>query len=198
MFSPHYKPLSERPTVVDKLLAATLLKIIPNSVRPNHLTVFRFLTLPFIVYLLWTEEYLSGMILFVVSASTDMLDGALARVRGQITEWGKIFDPMADKLLIGLSAIIIVGRFVSMPLALVMVFLEVLIIIGAIWRRYLRGEQLQAKKVGKVKMILQSVGLLILLLGVALQIPTLVYLSYYVLITAVLFAFLSLAVYQSI
>src|SRR3990167_8132036 len=128
MFSPTYKPIADRPTIMDELLAATFLKCFPTSVKPNQLTVFRFITVPFVLILLWNEVYIGGIILFTISAFSDALDGAMARTRNQITDWGKVYDPLADKLLIGLSAMIVVGRELSLPLALTMIFLEVVII----------------------------------------------------------------------
>ena len=75
-------------TITDKFLANTVLKLFPNFVRPNFLTVFRFVSIPFIVFFLLHEDYTIGFWLFVISAFTDALDGALARTRNQITDWG--------------------------------------------------------------------------------------------------------------
>src|SRR5690349_9005018 len=100
-------------TFFDQILARTLLPFIPHSVKPNAVTVFRFITLPFVLYLLFVENYKWGLILFALSAFSDAVDGALARTRGQITEWGKTFDPLADKLLISISVIILVSKFIN-------------------------------------------------------------------------------------
>ena len=54
-------------TITDKLLAATLLKFFPNFVRPNYLTAFRFISIPFLIFFLLQENYLVGFWLFVVS-----------------------------------------------------------------------------------------------------------------------------------
>src|SRR3990167_2399717 len=93
----------------DKLVSKIFLKIFPSWITPNHITIFRFLTIPFIILLLVSEEYFFGVILFSVSAFSDMADGALARVTNQITEWGKMSDPLADKMLVGSVAAIIIS-----------------------------------------------------------------------------------------
>ena len=198
MFSPTYKPIADRPTIMDELLAATFLKFIPTSVKPNHLTVFRFITVPFVLILLWNEVYIGGIILFTISAFSDALDGAMARTRNQITDWGKVYDPLADKLLIGLSAMIVVGRELSLPLALTMIFLEIVIILISFWRKYIRGEEIKAKRVGKIKMILQSFGLGFLLLGIVTGVHVFVPLSLLLLLASLFFAVASIAVYGSI
>lgn len=85
---------------VDRILDRTILKIFPDSIRPNFLTVFRFVSIPFIIFFLINGNYMIGFWLFVISAFTDALDGAMARTRNKITDWGIVFDPFADKLLI--------------------------------------------------------------------------------------------------
>ncbi len=73
----------------DRLVAKTILKIIPPFIKPNYLTTFRFLATPVVAFLMFREDYLVGLIAFLFVVFTDMLDGSLARVRNQVTEWGK-------------------------------------------------------------------------------------------------------------
>jgi len=148
----------------DRILAKILLPVIPHWIKPNHLTVLRFILIPPVVYLLWLENWNLLVPLFVFAGSTDMLDGSLARVRKQITLWGTIADPAADKLLIGSVAVLFIAREVSFLLAFVLVFMEILIVLGA-WSRQRRGEYLSANWSGKIKMLLQVVGLVFLFLS---------------------------------
>ena len=180
----------------DKILDKTLLKLFPNSVRPNFLTVFRFISIPFVILFLLIGNYKIGLVLFVISAFTDVLDGAIARTRHQITDWGIVFDPLADKLLIGSVAIVSISKFISPFLAGFIVLLEILLIVFSYLR--FKGEIVPAKTAGKVKMILQSVGISVLLLAVAFHIPVLIFVATYILYTAIFFALLSLFVYRSI
>lgn len=66
---------------------------------PNALTVFRLLLVPVFTWLYSLGEYTWGLVVFVAAALTDMLDGYLARRWGQITDFGKLADPLADKLM---------------------------------------------------------------------------------------------------
>ncbi|WP_013320752.1 CDP-diacylglycerol--glycerol-3-phosphate 3-phosphatidyltransferase [Gloeothece verrucosa] len=70
---------------------------------PNWITFSRLLGIPFIVYLLHDptpNHRLIGVIIFLIAAATDWLDGYLARKLNQITELGKFLDPLVDKLLV--------------------------------------------------------------------------------------------------
>lgn len=66
---------------------------------PNILTCFRFAMIPLFGYLIITGNYLFSAIVFILAGITDVLDGYIARKFGLITDWGKIADPLADKLL---------------------------------------------------------------------------------------------------
>ena len=73
-------------TTVDLFLAATFLKFLPRRVTPNQITIFRFFTVPFVALLLYLDAYWYAVPLFIISAFTDALDGALARTKNKITE----------------------------------------------------------------------------------------------------------------
>ena len=183
-------------TIFDKILAKTFLRFFPIYVRPNFLTVFRFVSIPFVIFFLMHEDYEIGLWLFAISAFTDALDGAIARTRNMITDWGIVFDPLADKLLIGSAAIIVISRFISPYLAGVIVFLEVLLILFSYLR--FKGEVVPAKTVGKIKMILQSFGVCFLLLAIVINMPIFITIATYTLYLAIVFALLSLFIYRSI
>jgi len=79
---------------------------------PNKLTLARLLATPLFVVLLsvsFTGNYTAALIIFLLAMITDYFDGALARMRGQITDAGKLLDPLADKILITSAFIIFVG-----------------------------------------------------------------------------------------
>ena len=71
----------------DRVFAAFLEPLVPQTVRPNHITALRLVSIPFILYFLWQTNYNIGVPLFLFSALTDAIDGSLARVRKQITTW---------------------------------------------------------------------------------------------------------------
>lgn len=66
---------------------------------PNILTVIRFLMIPVFAYFLCLGEYFTAAFLFLLAGLTDVLDGFIARKYNLITPWGKLADPLADKLM---------------------------------------------------------------------------------------------------
>ena len=65
---------------------------------PNILTIIRFILIPFIFTSVVNEDFLATIIIFTISAITDVLDGYIARKYNYITDIGKLIDPLADKL----------------------------------------------------------------------------------------------------
>ncbi len=82
--------------------------------HPNFLTLFRIASVPGIVVLLYYPESRLGMfsaaILFSLASITDYLDGYFARTRNLISEFGKVMDPLADKLLVSSSLIMLASH----------------------------------------------------------------------------------------
>ncbi len=183
----------------DRLIANTVLPFVPRTVRPNAVTVFRFICIPFVIYFFLTESYLWGTIIFVLAAFSDALDGAMARVRHQITSDGKFFDPLADKLLIGSASIILISRYISWQLALLIILLELMIISIALYKkRTMKHVVIQAKLSGKIKMVLQCAGIILLLFFILTKMPILLTISTITLWLAIGFVVISMFAYNSI
>lgn len=78
---------------------------------PNSLTIFRILALPFCAYALFKNGgdddkwRIIAFILFFIVGLSDILDGRLARSRNQITEFGKLLDPIADKAMLATATV---------------------------------------------------------------------------------------------
>src|SRR5271156_373457 len=76
---------------------------------PNGLTLFRIFLIPVLVTVLLTKDHvLLAASIFLAASLTDLLDGYLARKRGQVTTLGVLLDPVADKLLISAAFISLV------------------------------------------------------------------------------------------
>ena len=178
----------------DKLLAKTFLKLFPKSLIPNHLTAFRFAATPFVTFLMFYDYYYVGLVAFLLVAFTDALDGSMARTRNQITEWGKIYDPLADKVLIGSMVFDIVLKYIDFWTAIIIVLIEIIIIVAA-WIRKREGRVVQANIWGKIKMNLQVLGVAILLFSVISKIEFLLPLASGTLYLAIAFAVVSLLTY---
>src|SRR5262249_36558594 len=112
------------PTIIDKYLMRPFVALMPRFILPNYVTILRFILIPFVVWMLLVENYKTGLILFIIAAFTDALDGAMARLRGQITDWGKLFDPLADKLLVGSVAVLMIVKFLNIYLAIIIILIE--------------------------------------------------------------------------
>lgn len=175
----------------DRALAATFLPLIPRAVKPNHLTMFRFLTTPLVIVFMVFENYQVGLVAFLAVAFTDALDGAMARTRNQITNWGKIYDPLADKLLIGSMIFAIVLRYIDFYAAMAIIGLEIIFISAAWWRKH-NGYPVEANVWGKIKMILQVAGTVFLLLAVIFDFEALLPFGRGAFYLAVAFALVSL------
>ena len=81
---------------------------------PNALTLLRlFLIVPIVIFIL-KEKYLVALIFVALSALTDVLDGIIARRFGQVSDLGKIIDPIADKLTQCALILCLIKRFRSM------------------------------------------------------------------------------------
>ena len=81
--------------------------------HPNNLTLFRVAAIPLIVVLLLFPNRVcafAAAVLFALAAITDFLDGFYARKRGLVSNFGKIMDPVADKLLVSSSFIMLVSH----------------------------------------------------------------------------------------
>lgn len=100
---------------------------------PNILTIIRFLIVPVFGYYLYTREFVIAAILFVLGGLTDVLDGYIARKFNLVTSWGKIADPVADKLmqLTALLILSVVLKIVPIEFLLIILAKEILMGIGA-------------------------------------------------------------------
>ncbi len=178
----------------DKLFAATILRLVPDFVSPNMVTILRFVLTPFVLFLMIMEDWNVAVPLFLLVAFTDALDGSLARVRRKVTAWGTFYDPVADKLLIGSVVLIIVAKYVNPWFALLILLMEVLIIAGGLWRKR-QGVVMSANVFGKTKMFLQVAGVSFLLFAVWSGVSLFVPLSVGTLSVAIVFAVISLFTY---
>ena len=67
---------------------------------PNKLTMARMIAVPFFIAFFLLGNYPVALVLFIAASATDYLDGHIARSRNLVTNFGKIMDPLADKILV--------------------------------------------------------------------------------------------------
>jgi CDP-diacylglycerol--glycerol-3-phosphate 3-phosphatidyltransferase len=179
----------------DYVMKYTLVPLVPKCVTPNMITWVRFLGIPFMILFLYFDQLSIGVPLFMFLALTDALDGSVARLRKNVTEWGTIYDPVADKLLISTVVLLIVVRHINIIFGLLIVLVESVIVFMAYLRKQ-NGTLHSANGYGKTKMVLQVVGVSLLLLAVWIGIDLFIPLSVGTLSLAIVFAVISLFTYS--
>jgi CDP-diacylglycerol---glycerol-3-phosphate 3-phosphatidyltransferase len=143
---------------------------VERSTIPNAITVARIALCPVIAFLIFIPTFtarLAAFILFLIAAFSDLVDGHLARKHGWISDFGKLWDPVADKLLLAMTMIpfyVLSERAGDLPVTGVLPLWIVLVIFG---REILvtvlrgiaarRGLVIPAGKAGKHKAVWQNI-----------------------------------------
>ncbi|WP_024366760.1 CDP-diacylglycerol--glycerol-3-phosphate 3-phosphatidyltransferase [Arthrobacter sp. TB 26] len=160
---------------------------------PNILTMLRIVMVPFFVWFLLLDA--PGLVAqngvwrwiaavtFAVAIYTDKLDGDIARSRGLITDFGKIADPIADKLLIG-SALVMLSLLQELPW-----WVTILILVrewGVTALRFvvIRYGVIPASRGGKLKTVIQTVAIFLYILPLASIAPWLGVVAFAVMMVA--------------
>jgi cardiolipin synthase len=118
---------------------------------PNALSAFRILLIPAFVLLLMEEDTrLVGFLLLGLVVSTDWVDGYLARRTGQVTELGKLLDPLADRLAMAAALVTFVALDL-LPLwaALVILIRDAVVLAAAVWLALTGGPRIDVRPIGK-------------------------------------------------
>lgn len=131
---------------------------------PNKLTLLRIIMIPAFIIVLMMGYYYVSAVIFVLAALTDALDGHIARKYNLITNFGKIMDPLADKLLV-VSALICLVELGDVPGWMVIVILaREFTITGLRSVAAAQGNVIAAGWSGKLKTVLQMIAITALLL----------------------------------
>lgn len=99
---------------------------------PNTLTIIRFLLIPIILYTVVSGNYLLALVLFTLSGITDVADGFIARKFNLISNFGKLMDPLADKLTqISMLTILVLNNMIPIWILIIVVLKEIAMVCGA-------------------------------------------------------------------
>ena len=132
---------------------------------PNFMSFFRLALIPFIIWTYLRAKYLISGMLVVISALTDILDGFIARRFNMISEFGKVLDPICDKLTHGALMICLLTRYLFLwPLFVLLAVKELAMFAmgSAAVRR--RGAVQSAKWYGKLcTVVLEGIMLVLIL-----------------------------------
>ena len=142
---------------------------------PNSLTLARIFLIPLLVVVLLTKfegavifgvgKELVGAAIFAVAALTDWLDGYLARRRQQVTTFGQLMDPLADKLLVTAALVSLVQMELAPAWMVATILGRELGVTVLRSVAYSHGVTIPASPLGKVKMLSQVIAILLLILG---------------------------------
>jgi cardiolipin synthase (CMP-forming) len=119
---------------------------------PNILSFARIVTIPLFCWLAANERTrVWGILLFALVVSTDWVDGYVARRTGQVTELGRILDPVADRLAIaaGLVTFAIAGIFPFWAALLILVR-DVVVVLGGVVLLWGRNIRVEVRGIGKI------------------------------------------------
>ncbi|MBR2736022.1 MAG: CDP-diacylglycerol--glycerol-3-phosphate 3-phosphatidyltransferase [Firmicutes bacterium] len=131
---------------------------------PNKLTTLRMILVPVFIVLYLMGYPVPALVVFIVASFTDFLDGYLARKNNLVTDYGKIMDPLADKLLVT-SALVCMVQTAVVPAWMVIVILAREFAITGL-RAVAAGEGhvIAAAWSGKIKTVTQMIAIIFLLL----------------------------------
>lgn len=129
---------------------------------PTSLTLLRIFFVPLLVVLLLTKGHnmdLWAVAVFLLAATTDLLDGYFARRRGQVTTVGILLDPIADKLLTSAAFISLVELHLVPAWIVVIIIGREFAVSGLRAIASARGWVLEPSELGKTKMVFQVVAI---------------------------------------
>ena len=142
---------------------------------PNFLTLIRIATIPLFLLLLFARNYTWALLVFAIGGLTDALDGPVARLTKQLTRLGAYLDPLADKLLI-VSSLVVLSHIGATPgwLTILVISRDLIISLGygSIYFWIQQKMEIQPSFMGKANTFLLLLTITVVL--VALHDPDLI------------------------
>lgn len=136
---------------------------------PNKLTIARMIAVPFFIaaYLLGYNP--AALIIFIAASITDALDGKIARSQNLVTNFGKIMDPLADKILVYSALCLFIESDIIKAWMLILILAREFIVAGMRTVAASEGTVLAAGMSGKIKTALQMVAVIVFLFALCLN-----------------------------
>ena len=134
---------------------------------PNKLSITRAVCIPIIVVLLYLQNpncRIAAGILFILACLTDFLDGRIARSRNLVTDFGKFIDPVADKLLVLTTLIMLIHLGMMPAWVVIIVICRELSVDGLRMVAVTQGKVIAAGPLGKWKTACQMILISIMLI----------------------------------
>ncbi|MBR3786362.1 MAG: CDP-diacylglycerol--glycerol-3-phosphate 3-phosphatidyltransferase [Firmicutes bacterium] len=130
---------------------------------PNKLTVARMIAVPFFIAAYMLEFYIVAFVLFVAASVTDFFDGYLARKHNLVSNFGKIMDPLADKILVYSAFCLMVDDNTIAGWMLIVILAREFVVAGMRTVAASEGIVIAAAMSGKIKTVLQMIAVPLLL-----------------------------------
>lgn len=137
---------------------------------PNKLTVARMIAVPFFIAAYMLGYFPIALVLFCLASLTDALDGKIARSRGLVTNFGKIMDPLADKILVYSALCLFIESDLIKAWMMIIILAREFIVAGMRTVAASEGKVLAAGMSGKIKTVLQMVAVIMYLF--AMSVPS--------------------------
>ncbi|MDR0853764.1 MAG: CDP-diacylglycerol--glycerol-3-phosphate 3-phosphatidyltransferase [Clostridiales Family XIII bacterium] len=131
---------------------------------PNALTLLRMAMVPVFIVLFYQDMPIAAAVVFILAAITDAADGKIARARNQITNFGKLMDPLADKVLTVSAFICLVDSGQVAAWMVIVILAREFAITGLRSVAASEGQVIAAGMSGKLKTVFQMVAIALLLL----------------------------------
>lgn len=169
---------------------------------PTHLTLLRIVLIPVLVllfYLPWDGAHVACALIFAIAALTDWLDGYLARRLDLTTRFGAFLDPVADKLMVAVTLVLIVQADPSPLVAIaaaVIIGREITIASLREWMAEIgQRKKVEVSKLGKWKTTAQMISIILLLLAMDVWQQPLQNLGQFLLFVSAVLTLWSMALY---
>ena len=165
----------------------------------NKITTLRILLIPFFIFFIYSHKeygFLIAAIIFLVCAITDFIDGYIARKQNSVSVFGKVFDPIADKILV-LSALIPLTEMNLLPawVSIVLISREFIISGFRIVHAQYGKSVIAASWLGKIKTVLQDTFIVMILMERYLSFLNDYYIKWVFIFLSVIFALWSMTDY---
>lgn len=138
---------------------------------PNVLTLSRIGFAVVLVWLLLLNSFIGNIlaaVFFTIASITDFYDGYLAKKQGLVSDFGKIMDPIADKvLMLSIFLVLAYMGLIAWWMVLLMLLREVAVTIDRLWCMH-KGQVLAAERAGKIKTVVQMTTVSLILIYLVL------------------------------
>ena len=152
---------------------------------PNKLTLARVIAVPFFIVTYMLGMYWVALVLFIAASLTDMFDGKIARARNLVTNFGKIMDPLADKVLVYSALCLFIEQGIIDAWMMIIILAREFAIAGMRAVAAAEGRVLAAGMSGKIKTVLQMIAVPLIMLAQAVpSVPILMTLGYIVFVAS--------------